>query len=122
MLNLIESAWIQLKIAFDVRDPHEVTDQTFEMPGNLHELDPTSKRRLTICNLFANLDQSIDQIVDYLHVPRSDVVSMLIEEGLMKEQRKRPAEVFRNGRRQSDQAHAAVDTLPVLGERMNRVG
>ena len=115
MLNLIETAWIQIKIAFDVRDPYQITDQTFELPENLAELDPVLKRRLTICNLFANLGQSIDQIADYLHVSRSDVVSALIEEGLMKEQRKRLPQTFRSGRRQTDQTHAATDSLFSVG-------
>ena len=122
MVNLIETAWVQLKIAFDVQDPLQTSDTNFEMPENLRELNPTLKRRLTICNLFANLGQSIDQIVDYLHVSRSDVVSVLIDEGLMKEQRKRAPKAFRRGRRQTDQTHAAADSLPVLGELMNRAG
>jgi hypothetical protein len=76
------------------------------------------KQRLIICNLFANLSQSIDQVADYLSVSRNDVISVLIDEGLLKEQRKRHSRVFRHGRREADRSGS--DSLPIHGEFMNR--
>ena len=116
MLSLIEMSWTKLKIAFDVQDPIQPSGKKFEMPHSFHNLDPESKRTLTICNLFANNDQSVEEIADYFRVTRSQVVRILMTEGFLKEQRKREQRAIRNGRRQSDSANelAEIGTLDTL--------
>jgi hypothetical protein len=112
-LGFIENCWTKLKIAFDVQDPLQPTGKLFELPESFQELDPETKRTLTICNLFTNNDQSVEQIADYFQVPRSQVVRILIAEGFLKEQRIRGPKSFRNGRRQMDSANEASETGPV---------
>jgi hypothetical protein len=104
MLNVIEKIWIEVKIAFDVRDPLRMTGRQFEpLPSEqLHELGPAERRRLTICNLFANQEQTVDQIAIYFETTRTEVVSVLIAEGLIREQRQRPPMAIKNGRRELD--------------------
>ena len=102
MWSLIEKSWTKIKIAFDVRDPLQKTGKLFEMPQSFQGLDPEIKKTLTICNLFTNHHQSVEQIADYFHVSRSQVVGILIVEGFLKEQRKRQQRAFPKGRRQMD--------------------
>lgn len=102
MLSFIDNLWTRIKIAFDVQDPTRPTGKLFELPPSFQELDPQLKKTLTICNLFANNNQSIEQIAEYYQVPKIQIVRILIKEGFLKEQRKREHRAIRNGRRQSD--------------------
>jgi len=104
MLNFIEDCWTRLKISFDVQDPIQPTGKFFEMPQSFHELDPKIKKTLTVCNLFANNDQSVEQIAEYFHLSKRQVVRFLLEEGFLKEQRIGQQRAIRNGRRQTDRA------------------
>jgi len=60
MLSLVDMIWTKTKIAFDVKDPLKPTGQDFALPDDWSDLSPAEKRRLTICNLFANQQQSIE--------------------------------------------------------------
>src|SRR5262245_9485578 len=62
MLRLIRNAWIRTLIAFDVHDPLERTGKAFALPNDFNLLDAQSKTRASICNLFGNLQQPIDQL------------------------------------------------------------
>jgi len=100
--RLFRKARIHLLIAFDDRytlEGFERTQKKFETPENFSLLDPRTKRELTICNLFANQDQSLWAIARLLDVPMSRVVSALIRNGLVKERRLRD-ETTRRERRQ----------------------
>src|SRR6267143_4518997 len=69
----------------------ERTERKFECPENSNLLDSRSKRELTICNLFANQNQSLWNIVRVLDASMGKVVVTLIKHGLVKERRVREA-------------------------------
>ena len=102
MLNLIETGWTKLKIAFDVKDPLQPTGKSFDLPENFHELNQHTRRQLTICNLFSNHGQTIEEITQCFNATRSQVIAVLINEGLLKEQRRRAERQIKNGRRRID--------------------
>jgi hypothetical protein len=106
--NLIENAWVQIKIAFDVRDDFRRASGTFELPADIQTMSPDRKRRLTLCNLFANHGQSIKELAIYFSMERSRVVSILIQEGLLQEQRRQARGPIRGGRRESDKTRVAL--------------
>ena len=102
MLRLLKNAWIQTLIAFDVRDPLKRTDKVYALPENFTQLDPALKVKATVCNLFANHRQSIDQVARVYNISRSDVVSILLAEGIIENKRRTLGEVIKGGRRESD--------------------
>ena len=102
MLSLVDMIWTKTKIAFDVKDPLKPTGQDFALPDDWSDLSPAEKRRLTICNLFANQQQSIEQISYYLEASRKEVVLALISERLLIDQREKPGAYIANGRREED--------------------
>ena len=110
MLRFLENLWIRTKIAFDVKDPLQTTKKAFELPEDFQELDPIAKRKLTICNLFANHSQSVEQIAEYYHVPKNQVVTILIEEGFIKDQRLNQQQTRADGRRRTDKPLTPADS------------
>jgi len=102
--NFIHKSWVQIKIAFDVRDGFRKTGKVFELPADIHELSPDRKKQVTLCNLFANHGQSIGELAVYFEIDRSRVISVLIQEGLLKDQRRRSGGRIKGGRRDSDRA------------------
>lgn len=113
MLRLIESGWVRIKVALDVRDPLRPTRQPFELPEDFHELSIRKKRQLTICNLFANHGQAVGEISRYFEISPKEVVRTLIDEGLLKEQRRKRTEPIKNGRRETDRVISPDAHLPV---------
>src|SRR5438093_10174081 len=92
--RLFRRGWIHLLIAFNEKytlEGFERTERKFECPENSNLLDARSKRELTICNLFANQNQSLWNIVRVLDASMAKVVVTLIEHGLIKERRVRKA-------------------------------
>lgn len=89
--KMLGSVWTHLQIAFNDNytvDGFERTSKKFELPASLAELDPISKRKMTICNLFANQNLSISAIVKVLDSSLHQVVPALIDNGLIKERRR----------------------------------
>jgi hypothetical protein len=70
------------------RDGFKVRRKTFTQPANTALADPATKRRVTICNLFANHRLSLADIVRVLDEDLSRVVAILIEQGLVYDRRK----------------------------------
>jgi hypothetical protein len=70
----------------------EAIDAEYPMPDprdyNYYTLDPLSKRKMTICNLFANHGKSIVEIIELLGCSRKLVVDTLVENKLVKDRRK----------------------------------
>ena len=100
--RLFRRFWTHFLIAFDdnyTLGGFERTPKKFDLPKNFTWLDSHLKRKLTICNLFANQNQSIRNIARVLEVDLGDVVSALIEDGLIKE-RRTTAEIIKQERRQ----------------------
>jgi hypothetical protein len=99
---MLRNAWIRTLIAFDVRDPLKRTDKSYALPQNFEQLDARSKTRATICNLFGNLRQPIEHIARTYEMSPREVISILVEEGLIIDQRKSKVDPIRGGRRQID--------------------
>ena len=97
MLRIIKDAWIRTLIAFDVRDPLKRIETPYVLPEDLSGLQPEAKLRATICNLFGNLRQPIEDIAKTYEMTPNRVVSILLEEGLIKEQRRNYADPIKGG-------------------------
>jgi len=109
--SLIEKSWIQIKIAFDVRDGLRKTHKHFELPADIHTLSSDRKQTVTICNLFANHGQSVEDLAIYYEMDRNQVISILIQEELLEDQRRRANGRISGGRRESDRSTAKSETL-----------
>ena len=70
------------------RDGFQVAKKVFINPSNTTLLDPINKRKITICNLFANDGVPVGDIVRVLNEKYDHVVKVLIEQGLIRERRK----------------------------------
>jgi len=84
--------WMHLLIAFYdnyTSEGFERTKNKFDLPENLSQLDPLTKRKFTICNLFANQNLSIKDICVVLDAGQHQVVDALIDNGLIKERRRK---------------------------------
>src|SRR5881396_1520326 len=69
--RLFRRFWTHFLIAFDdnyTLEGFERTPKKFDLPKNFTWLDSNLKRKLTICNLFANQNQSIRNIARVLEV------------------------------------------------------
>jgi len=102
MLRLIKNVWIRTLIALDVHDPLKRTDKSFVLPDDFHLLDTQTKTRASICNLFGNLQEPIDQLARLYDMSRDQVVSILLEEGLLEDKRQNGSDVIKGGRRRAD--------------------
>jgi hypothetical protein len=69
------------------REGFQLTSKTFVVPSDTSRLDPTLKRKTTICNLFANHHLPIRDITRILDETYASVVGTLIEFGLVYERR-----------------------------------
>ena len=81
------------------REGFQVTNKVFTSPSPA--LDPSTKRQVTICNLFANHQMSITDIVRVLDETYGNVVTVLIKHEYIHERRKKPrerAKAERNGK------------------------
>ncbi len=89
--KMLRRTWTHLLITFYDNytiEGFEKTNKKFELPADLVQLDPATKRRMTICNLFANQNLSIGEIVKLLDSSLHQVVPALIDQGLIKERRR----------------------------------
>jgi len=102
MLRIIRETWIRTLVAFDVRDPLKRNDAPYVFPADFSELEPEARLRATICNLFGNLQQPISDIARTYEMTPNQVVSILVEEGLLRDQRRNPPAPIKGGRRQID--------------------
>jgi hypothetical protein len=57
---------------------------------DLYDLDPLSKRKVTICNLFANHEKTVTEIAELLETSRKLVIDTLVENKLLKDRRQSP--------------------------------
>jgi len=103
MLQIMKDAWIRTLVALDVRDPLKRIDKPYVFPQDCSELQPEARLRATICDLFGNIAQPIEDIGRDYEMTPNQVVSVLIEEGLIKDQR-RSGNPIKGGRRQIDRS------------------
>jgi hypothetical protein len=83
------------------RDGFQIKQKTFFTPADTTLIDPVTKRKITICNLFANHHLSIGDIVRLLDEKYSRVVQVLIEKGIVHERRTDTNQRVSNERRRS---------------------
>lgn len=107
--GLVSSWWLQLLIAFDENSTLRKTRKAFQLPADDARPDPLRRRQLTICNLFANQQQSIGDIARLLDISRGLVISTLIEQGLLKERRRREHMPMVPERRQANRSKGVED-------------
>src|SRR5262245_60258625 len=112
MLRIIKDAWIRILIAFDVRDPLKRSDVPYVLPEGYSELPLQARLRATLCDLFGNLREPIADIARTYEMTESKVMSVLIEEGLIKDQRRNRAYPIKGGRRLIDLSSESTDSLP----------
>jgi len=77
----------------------KLTRRPFVMPEDASQRPPEEKRRLTICNLFANQKLSVTEIRRLLDEPYSSVVEALIQYKLVRDRRKKPPQFVKGERR-----------------------
>jgi hypothetical protein len=77
----------------------KLTQRPFVMPENASQLPPEDKRKLTICNLFANQKLSVAEIRHLLDEPYSSVIEALIQHKLVHDRRKKPPQLVKGERR-----------------------
>jgi hypothetical protein len=73
------------------RNGFHVLVEEFTLPADNWNLDPKSKREVTICNLFVNHHHNIPDIARVLDENHSDVVLVLVKKGIIRDRRMRQA-------------------------------
>ena len=89
--RIVKRYWTQLVIAFGegyTLDGFKKTKKNLELPQDLFQFEARLKRELTICNLFANQNQSIAGIARVLDMNYGQVVNTLIDHGFIRERRR----------------------------------
>ena len=108
-------------------EPHGLDDfrlsaEDFSLPENVGSFEPSVKRKLTICNLFHNHQQSISDIMRLLDETYGGVILALIENRLILERRTTDKPFSGTERRHSRglNATATTDTLRGFATRLRR--
>ena len=79
--------------------PLKLTKQPFIVPEDASQLPPEDKRKLTICNLFANQKLSVSEIRRLLDEPYSSVIEALIQHKLVHDRRRNRPQLVKGERR-----------------------
>ena len=93
----------------ETRDGFEVRDREFYVPRDSMNLDPKTKRSITICNLFLNHRLEVAHIASLLDEDEGNVVSTLLQRGVIAERRQhqgRPPEGIERRTYRAATAHA----------------
>jgi hypothetical protein len=69
------------------RDGFQVEKDEFPLPEETWDLDPQSKRAVTICNLFVNHHHGISDVVRVLDENPRNVVLVLLKQGILRDRR-----------------------------------
>jgi hypothetical protein len=71
----------------ETRNGFEVRESQFIVPSDSANLDPRTKRTVTICNLFLNHGLGVSDIARLLDEDEGNVVSTLLRRGVITERR-----------------------------------
>jgi len=71
------------------QDGFQVREGKFTFRADTWNLDPQSKRAVTICNLFFNHQYGISDVVRVLDENRTNVIQVLLEKGIIRDRRVR---------------------------------
>ena len=66
-----------------------VLGEKFEFPSETRDLDPKTKREVTICNLFINQKLSVPEIICVLDEDHGHIVNVLLNRRVVGERRQR---------------------------------
>jgi len=94
--RIIRKYWTQLLIAFGddyTAEGFRRTQKLLALPENLLQYEARLKRELTVCNLFANQNQSISSIAHILDMNYGQVVTILIDHGFIRDRRRAAREL-----------------------------
>ena len=83
------------------RDGFQVREEEFTLPEDTWKLDPRTKKTMMICNLFVNHRYGIWNIARALDKDCKDVVTVLLNKGIIRDRRLRrmgPPEGFERRR------------------------
>jgi hypothetical protein len=73
-----------------VREGFRVVKTTFIVPDNIGQLDPQTKRKATICNLFVNHQLTIADVIRVLDDSYRHAIGVLIDQGVIEDRRSVP--------------------------------
>jgi hypothetical protein len=85
----------------ETRDGFEVHASRFDVPRDTVNLDPKTKRTITICDLFLNHKLPLGDIVRLLDEDTGSVVLALLEQGIIRDRRNKPRAAPEKERRKS---------------------
>jgi hypothetical protein len=71
-----------------MRDGFRVLKKRFIVPENISRLDPQTKRKATICNLFVNHRLALFDVAHLVDESCSRVISVLMEQGVVEDRRR----------------------------------
>ena len=89
------------------RDGFEVRERAFHVPRDSMNLDPKTKRSITICNLFLNHRLDVSDIARLLDEDQGNVVSTLLQRGVITERRQHKGQPPEGIERRTHQAATA---------------
>ena len=75
--------------------------ERFEVPKDVSSLDPQTKRAFAICDLFLNHKLALGDVVRLLDEDNGTVVLALLEQGIIRDRRKKPRPAPEKERRKS---------------------
>ena len=104
---MLSKFWSRLSVTFSrnyTPEGFERTFRKFDLPEDAFLLDFSLKRKVTICNLFANQNLSMRDIAHVLEISKGQVISTLVENKLVLERRRRVKKVRQDRR---DRYHIA---------------
>jgi len=67
------------------REGFQVRKDEFPLPEETWDLDPQTKRAVTICNLFVNYHYGVSDVVRLLDENRRHVVLVLLKQGIIRD-------------------------------------
>ena len=94
------------KVDAEAREGFQVSQTPFTLPPDSETLDPTTKRALTICNLFVNHWLRIDAIASLLEEERRAVILTLIRRNIIYDRRHRGGTAPRGNERRNSSLNA----------------
>ena len=74
----------------DRREGFLVVRDRFQLPADAMEVEPKTKRALTICNLFVNHNMALSDIVRVLEENTQNVIRALLEHEIIRDRRAKP--------------------------------
>ena len=120
--TVLRNVWVSVARSFGAAytpEGFKMTNRPYELPKNASALDLPLKRTVTICNLFANEHHTINHIARILDLEANQVISCLIETGLIVDRRQKTKRITRERRVSPDRYH--ISTTLVTGMKVHEL-